>query len=252
MQWSWQRTWIAGVLLLLLRVPTVSATPYQLQVAHVEEKLFLRYVETGGNLFHTTRHVLPQLQAALDQATLPSAALLPDRHVQPISPAKDRSGQLEAVTVRLATPHSSNPWMVVAWEGTPGKTVVFQINSQQVHYQELVDVAVDINGVLQRLPVSGVPLFGRRQVPVPDFASTYIRYTLESGSFVTKMAQYAESFDGLSVLIGRNHNLYYPDFVYLMVQMPAEAKIYKVVLAWRDRETLRDGNGNDSGAFGNN
>jgi hypothetical protein len=222
----------------------VWATPYQLQVAHVEEKLFLRYVETGG--------VLPQLQAALDQATLPSSALLPDRDVRPITPAKDRSGRLTAVTPHLTPPQSGNPWMVVAWEGTPGKTVVFQISSQQVHYQELVEVAVDIDGVLQRLPVSGVPLFGRRRVPVPDFAATHIMYRLERGLFVTKMTQYAESFDGLSVLIGRNHNLYYPDFVYLMVQMPAEAKTYKVVLAWRDRETLRDGNGNDNGAFGNN
>jgi hypothetical protein len=240
------------MLLWLLSVPTVWATPYQLQIAHVEEKLFLRYVETGGNLFHTARHVLPQLQEALDQATLPSAALLPDREVRPINPDKDRSGQFEAVTVRLAPPQPSNPWMVAAWEGTAGKTVIFQISSQQVHYQELVEVAVDTDGVLRRLPVSGVPLFGRRKVAIPDFASTYIRYTLESGLFVTKMAQYAESFDGLSVSIGRNNNLYYPDFVYLMVQMPAEAKTYKVVLAWRDRETLRDGNGNDGGAFGNN
>jgi hypothetical protein len=252
MQWSWRHTWIPGALLLLLRVSTVWATPYQLQIAHVEEKLFLRYVETGGNLFHVARHVLPRLQEALDQATLSSAALLPDRNVQPIIPAKDRSGRLEAVTARLTPPQPSNPWMVVAWEGTPGKTVVFQVSSQQVHYQELIEVAVDIDGVLQRLPVSGVPLFGRRQVAVPAFASTYIMYTLERGLLVTKMAQYAESFDGLSVLIGRNHNLYYPDFVYLMVQMPAEAKTYKVVLAWRDRETLRDGHGNDSGAFGNN
>jgi hypothetical protein len=112
-------------------------------------------------------------------------------------------------------------------------------------------VAVDTDGVLRRLSVSGVPLFGRRKVAVPDFAATYITYTLDRGVFTTKMARYAESFDGLSVIIGRNNNLYYPDFVYLMVQMPPEARTYKVVLAWRDRETLRNGDGNDGGALSN-
>jgi hypothetical protein len=96
--------------------------------------------------------------------------------------------------------------------------------------------------------VTGVPLFGKRQQLVPDFASTYLTYTLDQGSFAAKMAQYATSFDGLSVVVGRNNNLYYPDTIYLLVRMPPQTKTYKVVLAWKDRETLRDGDGRDGGS----
>jgi hypothetical protein len=99
--------------------------------------------------------------------------------------------------------------------------------------------------------VNGVPLFGPKKMLAPEFAATDISYRLETGRFVTKIIPYAESFDGLSIIVGRNHNLYFPDYVYVVVQMPPEAKTYKVVLAWKDRETLRDGDGKDGGAFNN-
>jgi len=125
---------------------------------------------------------------------------------------------------------------------------VLEIRSQQVHYQELREVAVDSNGILRRLPVTGVPLFGSRQQLVPDFASTYIDYKLERGTFAASMARYATSFDGLSIIVGRNANLYFPDTIYLLVQMPPQEKTYKVVLAWKDRETLQKGDGKNGGS----
>ena len=227
------------------------AAEYQLRIVNVEEKLFFRYVDTQGAFFQAERHVLPQLNADLDNATLSPSALLPDRHTQPVPPGKDRSGQLEAVTARVIPPQHSNLWLVAQWQGTAGKIAVFQISSQLVHYQELVEVAVDTDGVLRRLPVSGVPLFGPKKMLAPEFAATYISYRFETGMFVTKIIPYAASFDGLSIIVGRNHNLYFPDYVYVVVQMPPEAKTYKVVLAWKDRETLRDGDGKNGGAINN-
>lgn len=243
MQLGVRHIWVFGVLLVLLNASAARSTQYQLQIAHVEEKLFFSYVDTGGNLFQADRHTLPQLKGALDQGTFPSAALLPDRDVRALAPEKDQAKQLEAVTARIVPPQPHNPWMVVSWEGTAGKTVVLRIRSQQVHYQELREVAVDADGVLRRRTVSGIPLFGKKRVPVPDFSSTYIAYTLECGTFLNKAAKYAATLDGLSIVVGRNHDLYFPDDVYVVVQMSAQPQTYKIVLAWKDRERLRDGTG---------
>ena len=234
--------------LLLGAAGSLHAATYQLQIAHVEEKLFFRYVDTQGSPLRAERHILPDLEAALDQGELSAQMVLPDRQIQAIDPARDDSGQFELVSLSVTLPQHRHPWKVVTWEGTPGHLALLQISSQQVHYQELREVAVDTNGTLRRLPVTGIPLFGKRQQFAPDFASTYLAYTLDQGSFTTKMAQYATSFDGLSIVVGRNSNLYYPDTIYLLVRMPAQAKTYKVVLAWRDRETLRDGDGRDGGS----
>jgi hypothetical protein len=241
--------WIGLVAVWLLgTVGSLQAATYQIQIAHVEEKLFFRYVNTQGSPLRAERHILPELEAALDQGELSAQVVLPDRQIQAIDPERDESGQLEPVSLSVTPPQPRNPWKIVTWEGTPGHFALLQISSQQVHYQELREVAVDTDGTLRRLPVTGIPLFGKRQQFAPDFASTYLTYTLDQGSFVTKMAQYAASLDGLSIVVGRNSNLYYPDTIYLLVRMPLQAKTYKVVLAWRDRETLRDGDGMDGGS----
>lgn len=246
-----QRLVVLVVGLLLGAAGALRAATYQLQIAHVEEKLFFRYVDTQGAPLRAEYHILPELEAELDQGERSARLVLPDRQVQAVDPARDASGQLEPVSLSITSPQHSNPWTVVTWEGTPGNMAVLQISSQQVHYQELREVAANTNGVLQRLPVTGVSLFGKRQQLVPDFASTYLSYTLDRGSFTTQMAQYAASFNGLSIVVGRNSNLYYPDTVYLLIRMPLQAQTYKVVLAWRDRETLRDGNGMDGGSRNN-
>jgi hypothetical protein len=112
----------------------------------------------------------------------------------------------------------------------------------------LTAVAVNTNGVLKRLPVYDVPLFNTRKLLAPALSSVYIDHAFERGTFGTWVAQRAVSLDGLSVIIGRNHDPQYPDRLYLVVRMPSEARTYKVVLGWKDREEFRqDGSGDDAG-----
>jgi hypothetical protein len=227
------------VLKLLVAAGISSAAEYGLQIAHIEEKLFFRYVETRGAPLRAEQHVLPQLQEALDRARLSPHVLVPGREVRLLDYPPAIAGQRDATVVRMDAPRRENPWTSVSWEGTPGKTAVFQIRSDQSHYQELMDIAVRTNGVLQRLPVSGVPLFGAQKLLAPALSATYLDYTFERGTFETLVARHAVSLDGLSVMVGRNANLHFPDSVYLVVRMPQTAKTYQVVLAWRDREELR-------------
>lgn len=225
--------------LLLTTAKTSGAAQYRLQVANLEEKLFFRYVETQGAPLNAERHVLPRLEAELDRGAFPKGALLSGYTVQPVTPTA--AGQFESVAISVMSPQRSNSWTVASWEGTAGKTVVLQISSFQTSYQELVTVAVNTNDVLRRLPVQGVPLFGSQKLLVPALSSTYLEHALNRGTFVTLLARYATSLDGLSVVVGRNHDPQYPDAVYLQVQMPPEAKTYKVVLAWKNRAILEKG-----------
>jgi hypothetical protein len=234
------------VLMALVAAGISSATEYGLQIAHLEEKLFLRYVETRGAPLRAAQHELPQLQEALDRARLSPQVLVPGREVRLLDYPPATAGQRDATMVRLDAPRRENPWTSVVWEGPPGKTAVFQIHSNMSHYQELIDIAVSTDGVLRRLPVSGVPLFRPQPLPAPALSATYLSYALERGTFETLVARHAAPLDGLSIVVGRNANLHFPDSVYLVVHMPQEAKTYQVVLAWKDREELRKDN-NDTG-----
>ena len=98
-----------------------------------------------------------------------------------------------------------------------------------------MEVALNTYGVLRRLPVRGIPLFGGQMLLAPALSSTYIAYALERGMFARHVLRHAASLDGLSVLVGRHHNLHFPDTVYVVAQMSPESKTYKIVLAWRDR-----------------
>jgi hypothetical protein len=161
--------------------------------------------------------------------------------VEAVTPSA-AAGQFEPVVLSVTEPQPSNPWMVASWEGTPGKTVLLQISGFQASYQELIALAVNTNGVLRRLPVHGVPLFGSKRLLAPALPSTYLDNALQHGTFADLAARYATPREGLSVMVGRYHDPQYPDTVYLLVQMPPEAKTYKVVLAWKNRESLeKDG-----------
>lgn len=236
---------------LLVAAYAARAEAYRLQVASIEDKLFLRYVENQGQPFHVEQHILPRLEAMLDQGSWSTRSLLPDREPRPVSLGTAAPGQTVPRIVASTSPTPGQPWSTVTWEGQPGQTMVFQLSSPLIHYQELVTVAVDTDGVLRRLPVYGVPLVGRGQLPAPSLSNTYIATQLERGTFTAWVAQHAASFDGLSIVVGRNHDQKFPDTVYVVLQMPPNATTYKVVMGWRDREELLKGNSLDHGNLNN-
>lgn len=225
-------------LLLIVAAGTVEGTAFQVYLANIEEKLFFRYVETQGAPLRAARHVLPRLLDILDQAQLSEHTLVPDRQVRLVSLNKRTAPTLSPPVPTVVPPQSHNPWMIIRWEGESEDTAVLHISSFQANYQELVAVAVQTNGVLRRLPVYGVPLFGRKKLLAPALSTTYITYLLERGRFGTWVSKHAESLDGLSVVVGRSHDLHFPDSVYVVVRVPPTTKTYtyKVVLAWKDRE----------------
>jgi hypothetical protein len=234
------------VLMLVTTVGAVDAAEYRLQVASIDETVFLRYVERQEGLFRAEKHILPRLEEVLNDLKQSQGLLFSDRKVQPLDPERVAQGQVEPVEVHITFPKRGNPWMTATWEGTPGKVAAFRVSGYQVNWQELTDVAVNTDGVLRRLPVQSIPLFGRHKLLAPAAAASYIDHALQRGTFGAWVTQHAVSHGGLSVIVGRNHDATYPDTVYLMVRMPPEPKTYKVVLAWKNREVFEHGDFGDN------
>lgn len=235
--------WLFSVALTLLATTCPGmAAQYQLRLANLEDKLFSSYIDMQGQPFRAASHILPRLEASLNQDF--PLQLLIDRYVRVISPQgvpvpPDRAD----VVVDMP---EDDAWSVVQWEGTPGDDQVFRISSNDAHYQEITAVAVKRDGVLRVLPPYSIPLFGPQKLLAPSMPSTYIDYRLERGTFDALMQKHAISSDGLSVLVVRHHDPRYPDQLYIRVQMPPDETQYTVVLAWKDRDELRrDGEDKD-------
>ncbi|GIX48879.1 MAG: hypothetical protein KatS3mg131_3090 [Candidatus Tectimicrobiota bacterium] len=229
---------------LLLLLAAGRAAAYELHLAHVDHLLFTRYVQTQGAPLRAERHVLPQLAAFLDEARRAWRVVLDGYSIAPLPAALAEANGWEAVSARLTPAGRARAWTVLAWEGTSGQTAVFRIWRAQANWQELTEVAVEVDGVLRRLPVQGVPLFGKQRLLAPALAETYIQYALERGTLAAWLQRHATLHDGLAVLVGRSHDPSYPDSVYLAVRMPPQARTYRVVLAWRNREQFEKGDGN--------
>ncbi len=189
-----------------------------------------------GQPFRADRHILPRLETSLSQDFSPQLTI--DRSVRVISPkGVSVRPQRAGVTVRM--PDGDGAWTEVEWDGAPGEYQVLRISSGDVHYQELTAVAVKRDGILRLLPVHGVPMFGSKKLLAPSMPATYIDYRLEKGTFDALMQKHAIAPDGLAVLVGRNNDPRYPDQLYVRVKMPPDAKQFTVVVAWKDRDELR-------------
>ncbi len=227
--------WLFGFVLFSSAVPGFSAQ-YQLRLVNLEDKLFSSYIDMQGQSFRADRHILPDLEASLSQDFSPH--LLIDRSVRILS-RRGAPVPLQRAGATVSTPNRDDAWTRVQWEGTPGAYQLLRISSNDAHYQELTAVAVKRDGVLRMLPVYGIPLFGPKKLLAPEMPSTYIDYRLETGTFDALMQKHALAPDGLAVLVGRNHDPRYPDQLYIRVQMPLDAKPLTIVLAWKDRDELR-------------
>jgi hypothetical protein len=244
MCWPKGFVWFVGVALTLFGTASPGVTAqYQLRLANLRDRLFASYIDQQGRPFRAQYHILPGLEASLEQDF--PLQLLIDRHVRVMSPQGISVPPYRAgVVVNL--PNGDGAWTLVRWDGTPGAYQVLRISSHDAHYQELTAVAVKRDGVLRVLPIHGIPLFGPQKLLAPAVPSTYIDYALERGTFDALMQKHAISSDGLSVLVGRHHDPRYPDQLYVRVQMPLDEKQYTVVLAWKDRDELRrDGEDKD-------
>ena len=211
--------WLAAVLLCW---PVMSdASTYQLQVASMPERVFMYFVEG---------RTLPRIEAFLDTRRS-KFVLFRDRQPQPVELMA--AGQSTPSPVNVTLPKRNDPWGVTTWDGEAGQLAVFRVRGKQSNYQKLRRVAVQMDGVLTRFPVRGVPASRLQPMQVPATAASYLAHALESGAFAAWAERRAATYNGLSVIVGRHHNAQESDTVYLVVRMPQTGRAYKVILGWK-------------------
>ena len=218
--------WLAAVLLWWPGIP--EAATYQLQVASVPERVFMYFAEG---------RTLPRAEAFFDDARRSKYVLFRDR--QPKLLELVAAGRSAPVPVNVTPSKPNNPWGATTWDGRAGELAVFRIRGIQSDHQKLRRVAVQTDGVLTRFPVRGTPAPQSQRMRVPATAASYLTYALESGTFAAWVERRAVSYDGLSVVVGRHHDAQESDTVYLVVRMPENGRVYKVILGWKT--VKRDG-----------
>lgn len=202
-----------------------AAATYQFQVANVPEHVFMYFVEDQA---------LPDMEAYLDDTRRSKVVIFGDRPPQLVAPMMVE--QPAPLPVNIKLPKLNDPWGATSWEGEPGQFTVFRIRGKHSSYQKLKRVAVQTDGVLTRYRVYGIPPSRPGPLQVPATSSNYLLHALRSGSFAAWVERHAVSYDGLSVIVGRNPNPGQSDTVYLVVRMTESAQAYKVVLGWEDVE----------------
>ena len=211
--------WLVSVLLGWTGMP--DAATYQLQVASVPERVFMYFTED---------RTLPGIEGFLDTRRS-KYVLFRDRQPQPLEVAEP--GQSATFSVNVTSPKRNDPWGVTTWDGEAGQLVVFRIRSKQSDHQKLRRVAVQMDGVLTRFPVRGIPASRLQPMQVPATASNYLVHAMQSGTFLAWIERRAVSYDGLSVIVGRHHNAQESDTVYMVVRLPQAGQTYKVILGWK-------------------
>ena len=211
--------WLVSVLLGWTGMP--DAATYQLQVASVPERVFMYFTED---------RTLPGIEGFLDTRRS-KYVLFRDRQPQPLEVAEP--GQSATFSVNVTSPKRNDPWGVTTWDGEAGQLVVFRIRSKQSDHQKLRRVAVQMDGVLTRFPVRGIPASRLQPMQVPATASNYLVHAMQSGTFLAWVERRAVSYDGLSVIVGRHHNAQESDTVYMVVRLPQAGQTYKVILGWK-------------------
>lgn len=217
---------------------TSAAATYQFQVASVPEHVFMYFVRGD---------TLPGIEAYLDDARRSKFVLFHDRSPQMIEPTAGHA--LQPAPDSVGASKTNHPWAATTWEGEAGQLVVFRIRGNPNNHQKLRRVAVHTNDVLTRFAVRGIPASGSRRMQIPSAPASLLAHALRNGTFAGWAERHAEVYDGLSVIVGRDHNGQQLDTVYLLVRMPQAGREYKVVLGWEDlnqRGVIGNGQGSKS------
>lgn len=218
-------------------VTPAGAVEYRLQVANLHEQS-LRHFVNGRVGTGSGELALDRLEQALDAGNVGSGAFLPDRLVQ--VPREGVAQAFGAVLARAAVKPGEGKqlWDEVVWEGKPGERSVWLIAGSTPHVQEVRGVALKgSNGLRFYLPyrVTGKPA----PQAVVAYPLQFLRFYEDRGGLWERYLSKSVGLgDGIAAVVGINEGGAFPDWVYVVVQHPAEPATFKVVVGWDRRENV--------------
>lgn len=220
------------------------AVEYRLQVTNVDYLTFSAYMGKATPCWRQNKPV-EGLEARLDAQEFSPAAVLPGREVHRLEdPAY---GGMVPARVSHLPATGRQPWTTYVFDGNPGDTVVFMVKSEIVAWQRVWAVATNAEGTLRRVALGGPALFGRQWREIPEVSYDFLGNAVDQGTFPRWVARRATAINGVSVVVGRGHRLFYnPDRVYIVIKLPPEPRTFKLVIGWEDHDN-RGTNGGGAG-----
>lgn len=226
------------VSLLFAAPPAAQAVEYSLQVANLIDDAFVHFMR-GPIGRGEGELALAGLDRALDSGDMSRGALLYDRDVYPAGEGVARS--FGAVAVRPTSYSSSEEkgfWKTVRWNGKPGDRVVWIVRPATMHYAQAkrLGLAGTTPGLRYYIP------YGVTLSPTPSRAVSYSLPLLRSGEdgadlWDRYLSRSVDPTEGLAAVVGVNS--VGGDWVYLVVQQPAEPVTFRVAIGW-DRRGAND------------
>jgi hypothetical protein len=181
-----------------------------------------------------------RLEARLDRQQFPPAAIIPGREVQLLEdPAY---GGTVPARVSLLPAMRQQAWTTYVFDANRGDTVAFVVQSSMAAWQEIRDVAANLEGTLRRLSMAGPGILGRFWQDVPEVSQDFLPNAVDRGTFPQYVAKRAKALDGMSLVVGEGHDAFYgPDRLYVLIKLPPEPHTFKVVIGWRDHDNRGNG-----------
>lgn len=212
----------------------VEALEYRLQVSNLQDGAFAHFLE--GRIGRGEGELaLTRLERSLQAGQVPAGVLLYDRTVQG---AHEGLARAFGAAKARGSVRAAEDWRLpeeVLWEGTPGERSLWVIAPSTVHYQEVVHLALGTRGALRyHIPYGASG--DRRPAATVAFPLLFLQFYAERGTLWERYLRDAVSLrEGIAVVVGVNQNESFGDWVYVLVEHPAEPTTFKVVVGWRGR-----------------
>jgi hypothetical protein len=229
--------WVV-VVVFMLTLPA-WAVEYRLQVANLEYLTVSAYTDRPQP-GQPGEGSLIRLEDRLDKMEFPASAVIPGREVLLLQDPAYGGKIPDRVSILPTTREQA--WTTIVWDANPGETIAFVVKSDMVAWQEVWFIGANPEGTLRRLSWGNPSLFGGRSYEVPKVSYDFLANAVDQKAFPSWMAQNARSLNGMSIAIGQGrHRIYHPDRVYVVLQLAAEPRTYKVVIGWRNHSERGDG-----------
>jgi hypothetical protein len=235
------RLWLGGLVLLVGWAAPAHAVEYRLQVASLYRDAFMHYFD-GPLGSGSGELVMDRLGRALDAGGVPSGAMIWDRSLQYGWEALAASFGSVKVVAEIKHIEGPRRWDEVVWNGRPGDRTVWVLAPTTTRTQEVVHVAVQ--GVAPGAEKPALRYYVPYHVtgsPTPQTVVTYplafLRFYEDRGPVLWDryLSRSVGLGQGIAVVVGENSNPSFADWVYIVVQHPAQPTAFKAVVGWERR-----------------
>jgi hypothetical protein len=232
---------VLGLVLLAGLAAPAAGEEYRLQVASILQEAFMHYFDgplgTGSGEL-----VMERLGRDVDTGRIPSGALLGDRPFRYGWDAVAASFGAVKVIAEIRPAEGPRRWDEVVWNGRPGDRSVWVIGATTTRTQEVIHVA--LQGLAPPGDAPALRYYVPYRVTVSPSPQTVVTYPLGFLRFYEDrgpvlwdryLSRSVGLGQGIAMVVGENSNPSFADWVYIVIQHPAQPATFKAVVGWERR-----------------